>query len=333
MKRNDMRMILRVLFCLMALIMTLSLMCTGVAATPAAEKDKEGYVVWEMYENGAVLEGDGKAYHRYELPVGYVLNPDRIYVFAESTEDYHRVYGLSAESDVVWVPMSDTLYLTEEGRSQMDAFLEGNVAFRRLKYAGNDEKYSDLTDDFMADLDAAVNATSAVTGSADVTVLANAQRYDVTAWDSHDCVFTVEGAIYPTDTDAYFYVDYRTLNNSYFDADGNFSYRKGNVRVTYLNGDMADALDDVIADASRRYVDYAYEEDEYGVFGDDGNDIVGVMITVTLSDILLPIVPLVVGLVLPHSKKMGYPKRWYIMSAISLAWLIVGVIRLLLLLL
>jgi uncharacterized protein len=44
------------------------------------------------------------------------------------------------------------------------------------------------------------------------------------------------------------------------------------------------------------------------------------------------VISLVVGLVLPRSKKLGYPKRWYILSAISLAWLITGVIRLVLLL-
>ena len=42
--------------------------------------------------------------------------------------------------------------------------------------------------------------------------------------------------------------------------------------------------------------------------------------------ILLPIAPLVMGLVLPHSQKRGYPKYWYALAIAAALWIFFAII-------
>ena len=40
--------------------------------------------------------------------------------------------------------------------------------------------------------------------------------------------------------------------------------------------------------------------------------------------IVVPLVPLILGLVFAHSKKALHPKRWYFLSVLALAWIAVA---------
>lgn len=45
-----------------------------------------------------------------------------------------------------------------------------------------------------------------------------------------------------------------------------------------------------------------------------------------LNGFLLPIAPLVVGVVTAHSAKRGKPRRWYILSALAGAWMLLATV-------
>lgn len=336
MKKTYMTFVSRVGFCLVAVVLSLALMSTAVAATVPSAVDEDGCLLWRMDENGDALTGGDVTYRRYELPLGYTFDPSTIYDFANTYNDlstfFGEVNGISRYGDMVWTTYDDTLYVTPEGRQCLDEFIGGKVETYRLKDVQWHDMYGELSEDFMAALTSAATADHAASGTHNVIGLADTIRYDITAWDVYDCVYTVEGAFYAMSDGSYGYVDYSELDNSYFDAEGNFSYRKGTVELTYMEGDMAQAIDAVIASTSMREVDFQHEKSVYGDYGQNDGEVIGVAVGMMLSDFLLPIAPLVVGLVLPRSKKLGYPKRWYILSAISLAWLITGVIRLVLLL-
>lgn len=50
-----------------------------------------------------------------------------------------------------------------------------------------------------------------------------------------------------------------------------------------------------------------------------------------LNGFLVPVAPLVVGLVMAHSDKHGRQKRWYILSGIAGVWILLSVLLALLL--
>lgn len=54
-------------------------------------------------------------------------------------------------------------------------------------------------------------------------------------------------------------------------------------------------------------------------------------VTVVILGILLPIVPLVIGLCFPRSARMGHKKRWYILSILGGAWMLLGILQLVIL--
>ena len=41
---------------------------------------------------------------------------------------------------------------------------------------------------------------------------------------------------------------------------------------------------------------------------------------------ILPIAPLVVGLVMPHSAKRGCPTRWYLVALLSAVWIAIAIV-------
>ena len=53
-----------------------------------------------------------------------------------------------------------------------------------------------------------------------------------------------------------------------------------------------------------------------------------VYFTIAFLGIIAPIAPLVLGLCLPHSAKQGYKKRWYLLAYLGGAWMVMGVVLL-----
>ena len=310
---------------LLAMLCILLTAVLPAAATKDSAEAPEGAREWELSSDGKTLTSDFEIYYLYVLPVGYYLDYHTYYGYANSTNMYSRVASYARDGGFVWIEKnSPTLYATKDAAKDLDAFLEGEAS----KYRLADAEYGDtslLTAQTFASLEALASAGKNKK-TTEVSALRDAERYDLTAHDKTDTVATVYGAIYVID-DTYYYLGYRELGNQFFDADGNFSYRSGSVSLVPLDSQLSETLSQVIDGLDYERVTYAYED------GEAGNELEGGLETVSafwcaavFFGLLLPIVPLVMGLVLPHSKKRGYPKYWYALAIAAGLWIFFAIV-------
>ena len=91
-----------------------------------------------------------------------------------------------------------------------------------------------------------------------------------------------------------------------------------------LDDTLSETVSEAIDDLDYERVEYEYEVDEYGsssLFGDKEDSISAFWCATVFFGLLLPIVPLIMGLVLPHSQKRGYPKYWYALVIAAALWI------------
>jgi hypothetical protein len=310
-------------FCAFAAVLLLA--CTlalPISATKESATPPEGAREWDLSEDGKTLTSGFDVYTLYTLPVGYYLDYYSYYEYANPTDTYADVVSYEKDGAFVWLKKSTpTFYATEAGAKSLDAFLEGEVG----KYRLNDAEYpntSALTAETVDALEA-LTAAGKSKKTTEVSALRNAERYDVTAHDKTDTVATVVGAVYHMDG-VYYYLGYQGLGNQFFDADGNFSYRSGSVELVPLDATLTETVEDAIDRLDYERVEYEYEGDEYDsspLFGNKEDSISAFWCATVFFGILLPIAPLVIGLVLPHSQKRGYPKYWYVLAITAALWI------------
>ena len=81
--------------------------------------------------------------------------------------------------------------------------------------------------------------------------------------------------------------------------------------------------------------EYAYDHDEehIDVYDDTTISPFGFWFCYILMGFIFPIPFLVLGLVFPRSRAMGYPKYWYLLSLIAGGWILIAIALLVLLIL
>ena len=149
---------------------------------------------------------------------------------------------------------------------------------------------------------------------------------------------------------SYYYLCFKDLDNSYFDADGYFSYRSGSVQVYKLDDKSRLSIDESIANMTTKEHKKIYEDSvingHYDIYGnpidhtDDynissnriGAVILFFVITFVLG-IIVPVVLLILGLVLANSQKSGKGKCWYALVASAALWILSTLLFLLLVIL
>lgn len=317
---------------LLTLPLTLSLPCAAESETPREA------VEWQLSEDEYTLTGNGRTYTRCdELPVGQKVNTDTLYVFENTVRLDGRtmsVVASSPDAEVVWLtstisdlwddPYATAVFVTKEGRDALEAMAAGQMSSWRLE-DDNSLFSSTKQASFDGDLLRRMNDLTA-TEEVNVSVLKGCVRYDILGFDSTDTVYTVCGAVYE-ERDRYLYVNYLTLGNQYFDADGNFSYRSGQVSAIRLEGDV---LSDFLATMERlkSVSTSVIHEDELTFDPDEEMEtsIAAFWGCLIIFGFILPIAPLVVGLVMPHSAKRGYPTRWYLVALLSAVWIVIAIV-------
>ena len=317
---------------LLTLPLTLSLPCAAESETPREA------VEWQLSEDEYTLTGNGRTYTRCdELPVGQKVNTDTLYVFENTVRLDGRtmsVVASSPDAEVVWLtstisdlwddPYATAVFVTKEGRDALEAMAAGQMSSWRLE-DDNSLFSSTKQASFDGDLLRRMNDLTA-TEEVNVSVLKGCVRYDILGFDSTGTVYTVCGAVYE-ERDRYLYVNYLSLGNQYFDADGNFSYRSGQVSAIRLEGDV---LSDFLAttDRLKAVSTSVIYEDELTFNPDEEMEtsIAAFWGCLIIFGFILPIAPLVVGLVMPHSAKRGYPTRWYLVALLSAVWIVIAIV-------
>lgn len=340
-------------FRLASLLLCLSLLLGLLTLSVGATKPKESHtpIRWSISADLTDLMGNGKHYERYYANGAFYGDARRSFCFMNQVVydgKYCTVYGDALDPHIVSVrtsPGYSTIFVDAEGKAILDAFLDGSDAIYYLESIG-DGSYSTYTvlDQGTVDaLDAAYTAPSSMLIPFAVTRLNDATIYEVTAHDRTETKAYQHGAVYQFADGSFYYVCFRGLDNSHFDADGYFSYRSGTVDAYPLDGALLSTVNDAIEDLALLEREYLYESGVVnGHYDENGNPIDrqndantdGVSIflfyaTIVLFGVLIPIGALLVGIVLARPKKTGRAVHWYGLVAASGLLLLSSVLLLL----
>jgi hypothetical protein len=70
------------------------------------------------------------------------------------------------------------------------------------------------------------------------------------------------------------------------------------------------------------HIDEDYDEVSYtGTFFTVTTAKIFTGVVIAFLGYILPLIPTVIGFILPHTKKHGYTKRWYWLSGLGFAWM------------
>ena len=308
------------------ILLILVVICTLLFAFTACDGINEDYVVWELSDDGTVLKGDGVEYHRYcEMPIDFEIKSPLCY-----ENDIPRdgalinVYAPSVKSGIRYIYSYHTGYVayvkTDENKATVDKLISGVPSGIRLV---NYDTYlaSDLEDSFVAKLDSLTASPTEV----EVRKLYSADCYDVTYYDGEDAMYYTHGAIYLYEN-AYYYVNYELLDNSYFTSFGEFSYRRGTVVMQKLDADTLTLFNTALDNA------YSYEDSVYSEWELDGDDegftyteaAILLTVTVLLLAVILPGLPFTISLIaILKGKKNPITLTIIVAAAI---WIVCGII-------
>ena len=341
------------------LTMVVAVVPTTAADVTAADVPSSTYVEWELSSDGKTLTGDGVTYYFCNLPVGVeIFESERIYRYAYEVKlngYYYRVTSYERGGHILWLygrydnGASPYVYVQKGYENLIDSFVKDGAICG--SYAGqfvytNHQKLPSGGTIYMEpatameSLEIITPDEEASKKSYSVLDLKELDRVQVWGLESQTrALAKVLGDLYVLEDGSLGYVSYATLGNNHFDANGDFSYRSGQVDVYLVDVDTAVVLHESLYDAIYYPNKVTSEYDDV-----DGNDYIGASsayeenaiavfwVTFVMLGYMLPIAPLVVGLVFALGRKMSHPKRWYILVGLSGAWLILSIVLTVLLL-
>lgn len=320
------KILLRLSAFLLVLVIASSL-SIGVAASD------EDFVEWEMsYDGNKLSRDDGRVYYLLD-EAGLYLYTHRVYCF-EDEVIYGNVYATHRDAEIVWIDFQGerSFYATEKGYGYIRAILDGESD--NFRFAIDNMLYTDLlADGLISELDSyAAEVTGANGVVFDVSDLEYTMRYDLVIIDETDTVGCIYGALYYIE-EVYYYLNYSELPNHYFDADGNFSYRKGEVTLAPLDEMLTSAVLGALDTLSDYDMEYVWEDDsfDFGVVEYNDMSIVVFWIFYAILGFVAPAIIGVIGIVLANKRKYR-SKYWYVMSGMAGAWALVSLVLMLMLL-
>ena len=331
-----------------ALVLLLALTLAVTASVlPAAAAAEKVYTEWVYDEATKTLtatfpDGDTEVYYRVEDSIHLRCDPDYSYVFHNSVSIGgipHDVYAMGKGGDTL--ALSDTgenwlFFVTEEQMKEVEQLYDAKDSCRvTLSYDEADNHLHRTMDkDFLKDLRKLTADPEAETLTDTLYGLRYAPRYELWLYDESNMVAVNEGFLFDLAGEMY-YASVRDLPTAALDGEGKLIPSQ-NVTVTLyrLTEEMEEAAYYAVYTASTHYrwsVEY-----EGGYLGglieptipDEDLPVALVYFTIAFLGIILPIAPLVLGLCLPHSAKQGYQKRWYLLAYLSGAWMVMGVVLL-----
>ncbi len=276
------------------------------------------------FSNDTLYNGD-EAY--YEVELGYLTDdilPGTfdIYKSGSNNDPYYIQVPRHTKHFVTYgeYPFSkETIYATAEGKKILQKFNEGKF-FKYMILGDQSNLYSaGINGEHVKRLDALEPTKTLL-----VTALRNLEMYAVAGVDKTGTFYHIHGAFYESGS-GYYYINYDALDNSYFDANDNFSYRKGQVKVVEVPSDMVTLLNiQVIPFIHPK--DFTYNEtyDAYHMANESWGNMPLFIFSTAILGYAIPLVPFVLSLIFAHSKKALHPKRWYVLTFVSAFWLFVS---------
>ena len=287
------------------LLIAVLLFASVLSVTASAEETETGYREFKLTPSGYTLYDDSGSYKLRTLPLGYYLNDRDCYVYynrVEYGDDHLTVCTAYPGSDIYWVDgyPSDTVFMSEERIDELRPFFNGEISGRyTIHENGFYGKYAEINKTLA---DSLYVYTEKMT--LDVRDLYDLPFYVVYAYDNPTgTIARAEGAVFILDKGTHVYVDYTTLDNSHFDANGELSFRQGTVSASVLLGSAVMGVDSAIEKMRYPTYNYDYEGDGFDDYNASGVSIVLFWILVVFIGIILPILPITFGIAYPAFSK------------------------------
>ena len=297
----------------------------------SAEDTGDTSINWTVSDNAEYLYGNDKRYDRYYVNGAFYGDARKAYYFKNYVSidgKRYEVYGDSEDPHIVTVEDGYRLYYVftdTEGRKILDDFLNGNDVVYYLEEANY--KYTVIDNTLAEQLDTAYNNSdnSSTTRTVAVNTLADVQKYELTAHDKLEMKAYKNGAIYCMPDGTMYYICFENLDNNYFDADGNFSYRKGNVKVLVVDSNLKKNINKSLRSLEIKRNAKVFERLQ--PLNDDEKTAkkkspIPFWIFYSFFGFILPLPFLILGLVLPRSKKFSTPKMWYSLAISAGVWIL-----------
>lgn len=294
------------------------LLCALLSVTVLA-----GEAEWSLSYDEETLTFGTYTFDLYDPLFPVRLVGEKAYYYNYALEDY-RAVETNAESNAVYASIKGTVYAADKGVEALDRLMEGEASSYLLmtQYGAcapiSRELVTKLTQP----------EKGAETRTFDVRDLEDKVYYTLLGVESEGYYGCAYGAVYLYASEFY-YIHYMALGNQYFDAYGNFSYRRGTVEAVKLSVDFIPALVNVEQDATYRpleYIDAGEEKnfDDTADYFDSARS--AFVVGMVVFGFMIPTPLLIVGLVFPRSAKRGYPKYWYILAGVAALWMVLSVL-------
>ena len=325
----------RIMLLLLVVILLLPVFCA--CAEEGEHEEEQPLVEWTVSEDGKTISNGTKTYKRINaslfetVPVyGY-----RYYntVSIPDNEEFTNVKIKVPYPDAEYMWMFEHtgnyvyVYATEEGIDHLNRFLNGEYGIYRL-WAPNEE--SAVIDEEFS-LRVQEMAKSAKTVKKSVLELKECTRYEIVAYNEYESFLLRLGCLYLVDG-TWYYLDYSKLDNTHFDSDGYFSYRRGSVMIAELSAEVGSEIDVLSQNVEYLYRSYV---DEYDPWADVEEEpeipMAFFWIVYVFAGFFLPAPFLVIGLLLPRLRGFGKPKYWYVTAVFAALWMVLALVLLLML--
>ncbi len=330
-------------FALMLCMMLCLSLCVCAFAAQEQESEEELPPAWSFSEDKNTLFGSDRIYHYYPISPFDWFRPYHLYTYSGSVDystdpdelpDYYMdsighpaTLADDPEADPIlnmdvaivyeYVSMHGNyrVYVTDQGKQALSQYTAGNYARYELTYGYSSG--AEFSEQAVRGWNAGVPDVKL-----DVTELAECDYYYVLGYDSTLTFAHVIGAVFDLDG-AYYYVHYDALDNNYFDAEGDLSFRSGSVPAIRLG-----ASDKALVDATLEQFE-PYSADLITEPFEPLDATISMIVFVVLASPLLfvlPLILLVLGIVMRSIKKIPNRKRWNAVILCSCIWLIGSVL-------
>jgi hypothetical protein len=336
-----------------ALVLLLALTLAVTASVlPAAAAAEKVYTEWVYDEASKTLtatfpDGDTEVYYRVENDSRLRYDPDYRYKYYNSVSingSSYKIYAAEEEGDTLallgfnedWI-----FFVTEEQMKEVEELYEAKsdghattLAYRKIgqdKYSKSSLK---VKGSFCGNMASLTKDPDAETLTDTLYGLRYAPRYELWLYDWDKMVAVNYGFMFDLMGELY-YLPVEGLPAAALDVRGELNPTEAVTVTLYRLPDLL--TEDVTDGISGASYGYHYSvENEGGYMGglidpnipDEDLPVGLVYFTIAFLGIILPIAPLVLGLCLPHSAKQGYQKRWYLLTYLSGAWMVMGVVLL-----
>lgn len=324
---------------LLALVFALALLL-ALAVTPVAAA-KGDFTEWTYDAAARTLtatfpDGDTEVYYRVEDSIHLRYDPAYDYEYRNTAviDGYaYDVYAAEEGGDVLaavnaageWV-----FFATEKEMKKVEAmYTQEGTKVTSLTYLRMDEyQHYDMDKKFLWVLYELLKDPEAETLTDTLHGLRYAPRYELWLYDRDEMIAVNRGYLFDLAGDMYF-IPAGDIPAAALDENGQILPQEGVTVTLYrVPDDWQQDSYNAVYRASTHYL-WGVESEA----GSGNNTLTGdpapvefVYFTIAILGIAVPIAPLVLGLCLPHSAKQGYKKRWYLLAIFGGAWMLLGIL-------